>query len=157
MPGVVLGIARSALDTFAELAERKQITTSMLTGRKVMLRDEAYAQSAAAHAESVVGSARSYIFERMASMWETLRAGNTPSVKQRALFRAALVHAHSACVQAVELLYKAYGGSAVYASGPFDRHLRDVLTINQHTVNSPKVLETAGRVLLGLDLHDPLF
>jgi hypothetical protein len=32
-----------------------------------------------------------------------------------------------------------------------------LLTINQHTMNSLKIYETAGRVLLGFDLRDPLF
>ena len=44
----------------------------------------------------------------------------------------------------------------MYSSSPFDRCLRDLLTINQHTMNSLKIHETAGRVLLGFDVRDPL-
>ncbi|MBV8053730.1 MAG: hydrolase, partial [Deltaproteobacteria bacterium] len=66
-------------------------------------------------------------------------------------------HAHEVCVEAVEGLFKAYGGGAVYTSSPFDRCLRDLLTINQHTMNSLKIYEVAGRILLGFDLRDPLF
>jgi hypothetical protein len=74
------------------------------------------------------------------------------ALKQRALYRIALTHAHAACAEAVETLYKAYGGSSVYSAGPFDRALRDILTINQHTINSLKTYDTTGRVLLGLDI-----
>lgn len=156
LPGVTLGIARAAIDSFTEIAPRKQVTMSMVTGKPMMLREEAYAQSAAACAEALVGSAREFIFARIDEIWQTLLAGNQPTPKQRALYRIAIAHAHSACIEAVEGLFKAYGGGAVYSSSPFDRCLRDLLTINQHTMNSLKIYETAGRVLLGFDVRDPL-
>jgi metal-dependent HD superfamily phosphatase/phosphodiesterase len=43
------------------------------------------------------------------------------------------------------------------SSGPFDRSLRDILTINQHTINNLEIYEAAGRVLLGLDPQEPIF
>ncbi len=156
LPGVTLGIARAAIDSFVENAPRKQVTMSMLTGKPVMLRDEAYAQTALARAEGLVDSAREYVFARLGDIWQTLLAGQQPTVKQRALYRIAIAQAHAACVEAVEGLFKAYGGGAVYSSSPFDRCLRDLLTINQHTMNSLKIFEVAGRVLLGFDIRDPL-
>jgi indole-3-acetate monooxygenase len=156
LPGVTLGIARAAIDYFLEIAPRKQVTMSMLTGKPVMLREEAYAQNAVARAEALVGSARDYIFARIGDIWQTLLDGQQPTPKQRALYRIAIAHAHAACVEAVEGLFKAYGGGAVYTSSPFDRCLRDLLTINQHTMNSLKIYETAGRVLLGFELRDPM-
>jgi alkylation response protein AidB-like acyl-CoA dehydrogenase len=155
VPGVTLGIARGAIDTFAELAARKQTTVSMVTGHPVMLRDEAYAQTAIARAETLLGAARAYVFESMKDLWRTLVEGERLSLKQRAVYRLAIAHAHTACLEAVEGLYKALGGSSVYATGPFDRPLRDLITINQHTVNSLKLQETAGKILLGYDLRDP--
>lgn len=157
VPAVTLGIARGAIDTFVERAERKQVTMSMMTGRKVMLRDEAYAQSVVARAEALVSSARHFIYGQMEDLWQTLLAGDRLALKQRALYRIAVTHAHAACAEAVEMLYKAYGGSSVYSSGPFDRSLRDILTINQHTINSLKIYEAAGRVLLGLEPQEPIF
>jgi indole-3-acetate monooxygenase len=157
LPGVTLGIARAAIDRFVEVAPRRQVTMSMVTGKPVMLRDEAYAQTILARAEALVGSARDYVFSRLDDIWQTLLSGAPPSPKQRALYRIAIAHAHTACVEAVEGLFKAYGGGAVYTSGPFERCLRDLLTVNQHTMNSLKVNETAGRILLGFDLRDPLF
>jgi hypothetical protein len=55
------------------------------------------------------------------------------------------------CAEVVQLIYKATGGSAVYEKGPFDRCLRDVLTINQHAMGTPRTYEMAGRLLLGLE------
>jgi alkylation response protein AidB-like acyl-CoA dehydrogenase len=156
LPGVTLGIARAAIDYFVEIAPRKQVTMSLLTGKPVMLREEAYAQNAVARAEALVSSARDHIFARIGDIWQTLLAGRQPTPKQRALYRIAIAHAHAVCVEAVEALFKAYGGGAVYTSSPFDRCLRDLLTINQHTMNSLKIYEAAGRVLLGFELRDPM-
>jgi alkylation response protein AidB-like acyl-CoA dehydrogenase len=157
LPAVTLGIARGAIDTFVEIAERKQLTTGMLTGRKMMLRDESYVQSTVGRAEAMVTSARHFVYGQLEDIWNTLLVGDQPSLKQRALYRLAITHTHAVCAEAVEMLYKAYGGSAVYSSGPFDRHLRDVLTVNQHTISSPRIYEAAGRVLLGLDHREPIF
>jgi indole-3-acetate monooxygenase len=55
------------------------------------------------------------------------------------------------CVDVVQLVCKAAGGTAVYQKGPFDRCLRDVLTMNQHAIGSLRTSEMAGRLLLGLE------
>jgi alkylation response protein AidB-like acyl-CoA dehydrogenase len=127
------------------------VTFKSPSGGKAILRDETYAQCAVAQAEALVSSARSFVFETVDDMWKTLLTGDLPSLKQRARARLAMVHASTACTQAVELLYKANGGSSVYTGNPFDRRLRDIQTVNQHTVVSLKTWEVMGRVLLGLD------
>jgi hypothetical protein len=52
--------------------------------------------------------------------------------------------------QAVEYAYKARGGSSVYAGNTLDRCMRDLLTMNQHTVNSLRSYTMSGRILMGL-------
>jgi hypothetical protein len=54
------------------------------------------------------------------------------------------------CVDLVQLIYKAAGGTAVYQKGPLDRCLRDVLTMNQHVVGTLRTYEMSGHLLLGL-------
>ena len=148
---VGLGIARGAIDDFIALASNKPLTFKTPSANKAMLRDETYVQCTVAQAEALVSSARGFVFEAFGDMWNTLAAGDPPSHKQRARGRLAMVHASAACLQAVELLYKANGGSSVYTGNPFDRRLRDMQTANQHTVVSLKTWEVAGRVLLGLE------
>jgi alkylation response protein AidB-like acyl-CoA dehydrogenase len=148
---VGLGIARGAIDDFIELAKNKPVTFKSPAASKAMLRDETYAQCAVAQAEALVSSARGFVFEALGDMWHTLLTGDLPSLQQRARARLAMVHASTACVQAVELLYKANGGSSVYAGNAFDRRLRDIQTANQHTTVSLKTWEVTGRVLLGLE------
>jgi len=148
---VSLGIARGAIDDFVALASNKPITFKSPSAGKAMLRDETYVQCAVAQAEALVSSARGFVFEAFGDLWNTLLTGDPPSLKQRARGRLAMVHASAACLQAVELLYKANGGSSVYAGNSFDRRLRDMQTANQHTVVSLKTWEVTGRVLLGLE------
>jgi indole-3-acetate monooxygenase len=149
--GVCLGIARGAIEDFIALAQKKPITISSPGAGKVMMRDETCLQQTIAQAEAMVSSARAFVFETVGDMWNTLTARHFPSNKQRARARLAIAHASNACLQAVELLYKANGGSSVYSGSPFDRRLRDIQTVNQHTLVSLKTWEVMGRVLMGLE------
>jgi alkylation response protein AidB-like acyl-CoA dehydrogenase len=148
---VYLGIARGAIDDFIASTSNKPLTFKSPSAGKAMLRDESYAQCAVAQAEALVSSARGFVFEAVGDLWNTLLTGDFPSHKQRARARLAMVHASTACTQAVELLYKANGGSSVYSGDAFDRRLRDIQTVNQHAVVSLKTWEVTGRVLLGLE------
>jgi indole-3-acetate monooxygenase len=149
--GVGLGIARGAIEDFIAMASKKPLTFKSPSASKAMMRDETYVQSAVAQAEALVSSARAFVFEAFGDLWNTLAAGDLPSLKQRARGRLAMASASAACLQAVELLYKANGGSSVYSGNAFDRRLRDMQTANQHTVVSLKTWEVTGRVLLGLE------
>jgi hypothetical protein len=54
-------------------------------------------------------------------------------------------------VEVVQLAYKTAGGTAAYAKGPFDRCLRDIVTMNQHVAGTLRTYEMAGRLILGLE------
>ena len=150
--GVGLGIARGAIEDFIAMASNKPMTfKSPSASKAAMLRDESFVQCTLAQAEALVSSARGFVYEAFGDLWNTLAAGDPPSLKQRARGRLAMAHTSAACLQAVELLYKANGGSSVYAGNAFDRRLRDMQTANQHTVVSLKTWEVTGRVLLGLE------
>jgi Acyl-CoA dehydrogenase, C-terminal domain len=58
---------------------------------------------------------------------------------------------HGRRIEIVQLACKAAGGTAVYQKGPFDRCLRDMLTMNQHVVATLRTYEMAGRLLLALE------
>ena len=152
LPGVPLGIARSAIDTLLELVGRKPV----MFGTN-MLGEEAHIQAAVGQAEALFGSARSYLFEVMGELWETLCAGDPLSPRQRARYRLSMTHLTGSCVRAVALMYKAGGGSSLYATHPLDRHFRDIHTLNQHVIVSQKTYQSAGRMFLGLEPGEPFF
>jgi indole-3-acetate monooxygenase len=149
-----LGIARHAIDVVIDNAGRKP-ARRMIIGERAeppkLLRDEVFVQESVARAEAKLGAARSYLFEVVGDLWSTLVDGRKPSPVQQARFITAYAHVVGECAAAVQLVYKASGGTAVYQTGALDRCLRDVLTMNQHVVGSLRTYEMAGRLLLGLE------
>ncbi len=149
-----LGIARHAIDVVIENAKRKP-ARRMTLGEGIepgkLLRDEVFVQESVAHAETLLGSARAYLFDVIGDLWETLVEERRLSAAQQARFMTTYTHVVGTCVEAVQHVYKASGGTAVYQSGALDRCLRDVLTMNQHLMGSLRTYEMAGRLLLGLE------
>jgi alkylation response protein AidB-like acyl-CoA dehydrogenase len=78
------------------------------------------------------------------------------TTEARAHVRLAASHAVTSAVQAVDLIYNGAGASALYTSCPLERAFRDVHAITQHIGVNPLVMETTGRVLVGLELDTPL-
>ncbi|MFL5288478.1 MAG: acyl-CoA dehydrogenase family protein [Rhodopila sp.] len=153
-PAVALGIARHAVDALIESAAVRPARRYTLGDRPEaprMLRDEVFIQEAAGRADTMLASVRAYYFDEMGALWETLVAGRPPSETQLARFITAHAHIIGACVEVVQLVYKAAGGTAVYAKGPLDRCLRNILTMNQHVAGSLRTYEVAGRLLFGLE------
>jgi len=149
--GIPLGVARAAIDATLALTEHKP------TRIGTNLRDEAHVHLAIARAETLLGGARGFMFETLESIWASLNAGDGVSTRQHALYRLALCNAYEACVDAVDLMYKTASGTSLYTSHPLDRHFRDIHTASQHFVVSTKIVEAAGRVLIGLKSGVPSF
>ena len=74
----------------------------------------------------------------------------------RAQVRLASWHAVTSATQAVDLIYLTGGATSLYAACPLERTFRDVHAMTQHIAVHPRILETAGRVLFGLEPEIPL-
>ena len=149
---VPLGIARAAIEAFIALAEAK---TPM--GGASRLREKASAQADVGKAEALLRSARAFLVESAHDIWNAVAAGDMPSLPQRATARLAAAQAAAASAQAVDLLYNAAGGTALYESNLLERCFRDVHATTQHMGTSSANFELSGRVLLGLDPGTPRF
>jgi alkylation response protein AidB-like acyl-CoA dehydrogenase len=154
IPGLgamALGIARTAIETFTDIAGAKtpQRTTQML-------RDNHGAQVRVSQAESLVRSARLFLFDSLDRLWRTLIATGEVTMEARAHVRLAASHAVSSAVQAVDLVYIGAGASSLYAGCPLERAFRDVHAMTLHIGAHPRVMETTGRVLFGLEPDTPL-
>ena len=143
--GVATGIARAALDAFVELASRR-----VPRGMSAPLRERRFAQESVAEAETLLGSARAFVFETVEELWQETLAGRTPTLRQRALVQIACVKAVMASARAVEIVHAAAGTHANALTSPLERRMRDVHVVGQHIVVSPALIEPASRVLLGL-------
>ena len=89
--------------------------------------------------------------------WIPVVANEPVSMDARARLRRAIAHAAENATEAVQLCYRAGGGSAVYESAPFERALRDVNTAATHMAVRRVMMEEAGRVVFGLPPRTPLF
>ena len=151
---VALGIARHAVDVLIETATRKsarRYTVGEQLEPAKMMRDDVFIQEAVGRADTTLTSARAYLFEVMGDLWTTLLRGGEPTPTQVARFTTAHAYVVGLCVDVVQLVFKAAGGTAVYQKGPLDRCLRDVLTMNQHVIGTLRTYEMAGRLHLGLE------
>ncbi|HEY7577780.1 MAG TPA: acyl-CoA dehydrogenase family protein [Acetobacteraceae bacterium] len=154
IPGLgamALGIARSAIDSFREIAGAKtpERTTQML-------RHNHGAQVRLSQAESLVQSARLFLYDSVDRLWGSLLSSGEVTMLDRARARLAASHAVASAVQAVDLLYVGAGANSLYAQCPLERAFRDVHAITLHIGVHPRVMESTGRVLLGLGSDTPL-
>jgi alkylation response protein AidB-like acyl-CoA dehydrogenase len=147
---IALGIARSAIETLVGLAvEKRHERTSQ------SLREDRGAQSRLGQAEALVRSARLYLFDTVSQLWEGVMAGREAALEGRVQVRLASWHAVSSAAQAVDLVYLTGGAISLYESCLRERAFRDVHAATQHIGAHPRTLETAGRVLFGLEPGTP--
>ncbi|MBV8121661.1 MAG: acyl-CoA dehydrogenase family protein [Alphaproteobacteria bacterium] len=154
IPGLgamALGIARTAIETFAEIAGTKlpERTTQMLNNNHG-------AQVRMSQAEALTRSSRLFLFDSLAQLWNGLLATGEATIEARAHVRLAASHAVSSAVQAVDLVYVGAGANSMYVECPLERAFRDVHAMTLHIGVHPRVIETTGRVLFGLEPDTPL-
>jgi alkylation response protein AidB-like acyl-CoA dehydrogenase len=142
----ITGMARGAIDALVELAAAK-----VPTGSRRVLRERVHAQMQVAQAEALLRSARAFLFDAIDEVWRAAESGVGVTPEHRALLRLAAAHAATSGAEVVDLMYHAGGASSIYASNPLQRFFRDVHTATQHTMVSPSIYETAGRLFLGLE------
>jgi alkylation response protein AidB-like acyl-CoA dehydrogenase len=149
IPGLgamALGIARTAIETLKEIAGAK--TPARTTQ---MLRDTPDAQARVSEAEALVCAARLFLFDSLDRLWRTLLETGEVTMEARAHARLAASHAVASAVRAVDLMYVAGGASSLYASCPLERAFRDVHAMTQHIGVHPRIMQSTGRVLFGLE------
>ena len=112
-------------------------------------RDDVRVRAAVARAEALVGAARSYHYDVLGSLWDTVVAGDPPTLDQRAALAGSFPHTFQTCRDAVALLYEEIGSQSVYRACPLDRHLRDLITVGQHIMGQNRMREMAGGMWLG--------
>jgi indole-3-acetate monooxygenase len=146
LASVALGIARAAIESVIEIGAAKKTA-----GSSTVLRDKPLAQADLARAEGLVGAGRAYLFSELGMMWEDAVAGRAISLRARGQVRLAACHAMQSAIQAVDLMFQAAGGAALFQGSRLERCFRDIHTAGQHIAVSMQAnVEPVGRVLFGL-------
>jgi indole-3-acetate monooxygenase len=149
---VGLGVARAALDTFAELAQLK--TPRSFTG---LLRDRPPVQTRMGEAEAILRSGRAYLFDVVEEMWQTVLAKDLVTEQQRSDLRMAMTHAAQSAAKATHLVCEAAGTTSIFVKSPLERYARDAEVVTRHNQLQYVNYEAVGRTLLGLESNSPLF
>jgi alkylation response protein AidB-like acyl-CoA dehydrogenase len=147
--GVALGIARSCLAAFMQLALTKKSAGGV--GSTGLLRDNAVIQSQVAKATGRLQSARAFLQQMLREIWETSQATGSFSLEQRARLRIAITSAMEEARKVVDFACQAAGTTAIFVNGPFERRFRDMHTAlaqgQAHLAN----FESAGQALFGIE------
>jgi alkylation response protein AidB-like acyl-CoA dehydrogenase len=149
--GIALGIARTTLDAFIELAK-----TKTPTGGKAVLRDNAVIQSQVGLAQAQLASSRVFLLHALDQIWEDACRTGALSVERRVQLRMASSHAIHQAKLVVDAAYHSAGATAIFESNPFERRFRDIHTLSQQVQGHFSVFEAIGQHFLGLPLHPRL-
>jgi alkylation response protein AidB-like acyl-CoA dehydrogenase len=151
--GVALGLARGALDDFAELAGRR--TTASPTA----LRERREVQLALGEAEATLGAARAYVVATVGAAWDAVCRGAAPEELDQPIAQArlAITHAMGESVRCIEGLLRVAGTNGLFVRAGLERRFRDAYVASHHAAGLPTHTEAAGRVLLGLPAGIPYF
>ncbi len=150
--GVALGIARSTLGAFVELARDK-----IPRGAKRTLRDNNVVQSQVAQSEARLRAARTFLLGSLEQIWRDVAQSRRLTLDHNTTIRLASTWAIHQALEVVDTAYHAAGATAIFESNPFERRFRDIHTVIQQYQGRQAHFETVGQVLLGLQAEGTMF
>ena len=146
---IALGLARSCIDAFYELAGAK--APRHLTG---LLRDQAISQFSAGQVEAALRSGRAFLMESVEELWDEAQRTGAVSMDKRINVRLAGTHAIRLAAQVIESIYPLCGGSAINEGNLIQRHFQDIHVITQHMQGRLAYYEMVGRHHMGLPIDE---
>ena len=122
-----LGAAEGAHELFLKAMAQRAGT---YTGARVA--DFQAVQIKVARARCLIDSARDLLRQSAIAFQAAAERNEVPDLETKLRFRAHSAFAVNQAREAVETLWSCYGAQGLYTRDPLQRHLRDVLAINQH-------------------------
>jgi 3-hydroxy-9,10-secoandrosta-1,3,5(10)-triene-9,17-dione monooxygenase len=148
-----LGMAEAALD---QLKERLPGRIVAYTEGELQM-EQPITHIQVADAATKIRVARLLLHACARDIQEPAERGEMMEFTKRARVRADVAYAVRQCLEAIEILYLATGGSGISESNPIQRAWRDVHAVNMHgLMNLPMNQEMYGRIVLGLKPNTPL-
>jgi alkylation response protein AidB-like acyl-CoA dehydrogenase len=144
---VAIGVARGALEAFADIAQSKlpMLSTSTLRHRPI-------AQYRMGECVAQYRAVRAYLMSAMADVEDELARGAalpSPATTQNA--RLACVHATNVSMQVVDALHNTAGTSGMRMHSPLERKLRDAHGCATHRWVAHPLYQDLGAIHLGFD------
>lgn len=148
LPPVPIGLARGALEFFAERLPGRPVTFTPYTDQSTVQ----LTHLQLAEAQTKADLAWLLTLRTAESLQTQAEAGHDVSIAERARIRSDGAYASRLAREAVEILNAASGASSISNDLPFRQVFRDIEAVALHAALNPNTsLEAYGRVLLGLD------
>ncbi|HEY2514803.1 MAG TPA: flavin-dependent monooxygenase [Polyangiaceae bacterium] len=145
-----LGIAQGALDAYRAVAAKR-----IAAGDGAKVAEDPTSQIVAAKASSLIDEVRLTLHRNMDELMAIAKSGADLPLERRVRFRFDSSNAVVKCVEAVDLLFTASGGRAIFLNSPLLRYFLDVHAARAHYANNPdKPARNYGGVLLELKNQD---
>jgi indole-3-acetate monooxygenase len=141
---VGLGIARTMLDSFIELAKTKSQAWSADS-----LRGNQAVQNIIGYSDAAWRAARAGLHRAMEDAWEQVSQSGVLSLESRIRIREAATYAIHAARDLCHHIFHEAGSTAIFNAAPFERRLRDINSVSQQTQGRRTHFETVGMYLLG--------
>lgn len=149
---VCIGIARGAYELFLERVVNRPITYTGWSDQ----RQHPLTQIQVATAANKIAAAEGLAAGWWPMLQDRADAGEQPVLSEKGLMRGQTAYAIHLAREAVDLLFRASGASAIQRSVVIQSFYRDIQAFAQHALLLVETnLEVQGRVLLGLDPDTP--
>jgi alkylation response protein AidB-like acyl-CoA dehydrogenase len=148
---VALGIARSVLDAFVDLARHKKPTRG---SHGQPLRENNAIQGRIGFAEAQLRAARAYLraATRAGYAEATALTAGQISLDERINMRAASTFAIGQAEQVVDIAYRLAGATAIFDAQPFERRFRDMHAVTQQLQGHLSNYESIGQYRLDMPM-----
>jgi 3-hydroxy-9,10-secoandrosta-1,3,5(10)-triene-9,17-dione monooxygenase len=148
-----IGVALGALQHF-----RDEAKTRVWTRDGARVAEDPFIQFRLAEAAAEVDAARERMLRCFADMMQRARDGQVIPLEHRARYRWEAAQGVAWSVHAVDRLFEASGGRAIFLNNPIQRAWRDVHAMRAHAGNNPdKMAAIFGRSEFGLPPQDLAF
>ena len=148
-----LGIARTALEAFKQRLPGREVA---YTEREKQI-EMPVTHVQAAEAATRIDVAEALLYRCADDIEAAAKRGEMMEFSKRARVRADCAWAVRQCLDAVNILYLASGGSGIADSSALGRAWRDLHAVNMHgLLNLETNMELYGRIVLGLKPNTPL-
>jgi alkylation response protein AidB-like acyl-CoA dehydrogenase len=142
--GTALGIARSMLESFVDLAGKK---TPRLARNP--LKDDGVIQTEVALADARLCAARAFLIDELGGIWQAVTESGALTIDQRIRIRLAATYGIHQAREVADMIYELAGATAIFTSNPFERRFRDINTVTQQLQGRRSHFRTVGAYQLG--------
>jgi alkylation response protein AidB-like acyl-CoA dehydrogenase len=144
--GVSNGIATGYLNDFIELATEKQPYRM-----KTRLCETEMIQNMVARCRAKLGSARAYVLDEAAAVFEDVKQKGELTLDSRMRIRLSTTYCIHQSKEVVDELWDASGATSIFNSSRLQRRFRDIHTMTQQNQGRKTNFNMVGQRMMGLD------